>query len=105
MGVINDPSKYFYASNGAVLKSLQELQEFLQEVDYDTFVYHVNSGRNDFANWVNDVLKKKVLSKKLRKAKNRREMISLIYAIKKKTVSKNQQKNIVSKLKEVINHG
>lgn len=100
--VIHDPNKFFYACNGAVLKSLHDLQEFLQEVDYDTFVYHVGSGKNDFAAWVGEVLRKKTLSRQLYKAKNRKQMISLIYGTKKKTVTKKQQKDIIARLKEVI---
>ena len=42
MEEIKDPSKYFYASNGAVLKNLGELFEFLRTADDGTFEYHFN---------------------------------------------------------------
>jgi hypothetical protein len=84
--MINDSSKYFYASNGVVLKSFTEFRNFLMNCDDSTFVYHVNNEKNDFANWVNLVLKKKTLSKKMFLIKDRREMIDLINP--KKKVSK-----------------
>jgi hypothetical protein len=53
--VTHDSSKYFYAVDGQVFKSLFDLMNGLENMNRDAFAHHVNDSRNDFANWVKGV--------------------------------------------------
>jgi hypothetical protein len=56
---------------GPVLANLRDLRDALASMDDVTFVYHVNEDKNDFANWVRDVLNDVELSRKLSRTKRR----------------------------------
>jgi len=43
------------------------------------FNHHVNNSRNDFANWVNDILEEKTLAEDLKSLKNIRDMELAIF--------------------------
>ncbi len=66
--------KRFYVHNGSILKNLRELGGELERMSFETFHYHVNPYKNDFANWVNDVIGDKILADELRKVKTRKSM-------------------------------
>jgi hypothetical protein len=75
-----NPRKYFWLSNGAVIRSLLELSDALKGMEDSLYGMHVDDKKNDFANWVSETLRNEALSHKLSKARNRREMISVIEA-------------------------
>ena len=50
---------------------VDELDTTLQTMPGGTFSYHVNSDKNDFANWVRDVIGDVTLARNLRKAADR----------------------------------
>ena len=64
------PEHVFYVCDGTVLRSLEELESYLQNVSIEVYSYHVTQDRNDFHNWVNDVIGDAKLAKDLAKAKN-----------------------------------
>ena len=68
------PDKYFWLCNGKILKNLKELEEELGRMSFDTFHYHVNPYKNDFANWINDVIGDTTLANEIRKLKTRRSI-------------------------------
>ncbi|MFH1521588.1 MAG: hypothetical protein ABIF18_01385 [archaeon] len=92
---------YFYASDGIVLKTQNDMLDFLKNVDNQTFENYVNCDKNDFANWTRDILKKKQLAKKLEKTKNKDEMITAIEE-QMKSKSKGSKKTIISKIVEAM---
>ena len=47
-----DPSKFFWLSDGRVLKNLAELADALESGDISVWNYHVTADKNDFANWI-----------------------------------------------------
>ena len=53
--VTADSSKYFYALNGQVFKSVLDLMNGLEIMDGNTFNHHVNDSKNDFSNWIKGV--------------------------------------------------
>jgi len=53
--IITDPSKYFYAIDGQIFKSLLDLMNGLEIMDKNTFNHHVNDSKNDFSNWIKGV--------------------------------------------------
>jgi hypothetical protein len=76
--------KWFYFANGKNAKDLPELADALKEMSADEFAFHVNSGKNDFANWVEGVFEEKELSAALREAVAPNEMIFLLEAFFKR---------------------
>ena len=56
----------------AVCHNLQEMLDALKKSTVDVIIFHMRNGRNDFADWVSEVLGDQVLAKQLRntKAKN-----------------------------------
>ena len=61
----------FILSNGRVLKNLYELANALQSIDSDTFSHHVNSQKNDFANWIRHVYQDERLADEIERTKEK----------------------------------
>lgn len=117
----------FWLAGGKSIRSLKELVNSLNTMDDGTFSYYVNKDKNDFANWVHDVIKDIDLSKNMREETSRQRTVSLIQdrmsllekpalihvntAEKKQTILKSQAKSIVGRLarnparKEVKDNG
>ena len=62
--------KYFYVHNGMTIRNLDELAVALDLMDRHIFEYHVNNNKNDFSNWVKEIIKEEVLAKELLNIKN-----------------------------------
>jgi hypothetical protein len=110
MEEIKEPSEYFYARNGAVLKNLGELLEVLRTIDNDTFEHHFNENKNDFANWTENALKEPKTAKKMYETRTKEELYKVVEkAIKAKIEKKGKKvipkKTIISKIKEAIQNG
>ncbi|MBS1266958.1 MAG: hypothetical protein MAG795_00928 [Candidatus Woesearchaeota archaeon] len=60
------------------LHNLEELAEALEIMSDESYNHHVNEKKNDFAIWVNDVIKNKELSDKLAGITNRRKALVAI---------------------------
>jgi hypothetical protein len=73
-----DEDKYFYFVGGGKATSLEELKEALKHCPNSEFVFHLNSGKNDFANWVEGVFGEHDLADDLRKVMERHDVIYLI---------------------------
>ena len=74
--LLNDApkDKYFRVANGTVIRSVWELEPSLAVMGEETFGYHVNHQKNDFAAWAVDVLDDAELSKVVRAAIDKQEM-------------------------------
>ncbi len=70
--------KAFWVKDGGVLKNLKDLAHKLREIDRDTFIYHVNSAKNDFFNWVHDVVGDLRLASQIASVKNSQKMLKLV---------------------------
>ncbi len=55
LGNVADDKK-FWCNDGRVMVNMQELGDALAEMSDDTYRYHANDSKNDFANWVRDVI-------------------------------------------------
>ena len=53
----------FWCQDGRVLKSLPQLGVALKQMDEETFRQHSSESRNDFSNWVRDVIGDEELSR------------------------------------------
>ena len=52
-----NPEHYFVLKSGERIKSLEELITILNIISKETFEFHVNEEKNDFANWIQYVFK------------------------------------------------
>ena len=77
--------KYFYVHNGMTLRNLDELAVSLELMDGKIFEYHVNNDKNDFSNWVKEVIKEEDLAKEL-------------FDIKSKTASAERIKKYITRV-------
>ncbi|MCK4525088.1 MAG: hypothetical protein KAU07_01485 [Candidatus Andersenbacteria bacterium] len=68
----------FWINNGPVLKNLKDLKESLLIMSKETFNYHVNKEKNDFAAWIKETLKDSTLANKLAKTKTLKPTIKAI---------------------------
>ena len=55
----------FYCRDGKIFKNLKELRDGLANMTDETYLYHVNESKNDFARWVGDIIKDNELAAKL----------------------------------------
>jgi hypothetical protein len=70
--------KVFWVNDGGVLRNLKELQAALTKMSKETFKHHINKDRNDFKNWINDVIGDKNLAGSISKTKRKNAMINRI---------------------------
>jgi hypothetical protein len=66
--------KRFYCQDGIYLSNLQELSDYLKKVKIEVYKNHVNTQKNDFANWIYDIIGDTELAEDIRKSKNRKEL-------------------------------
>jgi hypothetical protein len=62
------PDKVFWFHDGRAVKNLDEFAKALLEVSEQTFQHHLAKDKNDFSNWVRDVIGDVTLADQLRKA-------------------------------------
>lgn len=63
--------KEFVLVDGRKLKDIKELAFALGDMADNVFWHHVNDARNDFVNWVTDVIDDKELAESLKNARDR----------------------------------
>jgi len=68
----------FWVNNGPILKNLDELSNFMQAANEDTFKHHVNADKNDFSNWINNIIGDKKLANDLLSSKTKDSMIKKV---------------------------
>lgn len=77
----------FYCQDGNTLKNLEELGIALKDMRAGIFLYHVHPGKNDFANWIYDVIGDVDLAEDIRDLTDQKDFIrkidSRIASIKK----------------------
>ena len=77
----NVPSdKVFWLSDGQTLQNLADLDRVLKGMKKEVFQHHVNKDKNDFKNWVNDIIGDTDLAGKLDKAKSKAEVAKAVKA-------------------------
>ena len=65
------PAKAFWTVDGRIFHNLPEMRRALDEMSGETYVYHANREKNDFAAWVREVARDEKLAAELMKAKTR----------------------------------
>ena len=89
------PSNFFILSHGVKIKNLVELAESLRTISDKVFEHHVNSYKNDFSNWIRDVIKDNELADNISKARSKNEIIDLI----EKKISEVKERNNLKSVK------
>jgi hypothetical protein len=75
-----DDANLFWVNGNGALRNLKELADSLSGMSDETFVYHVNAEKNDFANWIKEVLLDSKLAADLKKTKTRTAMLKKVEA-------------------------
>lgn len=73
-----NPEHKFNLHMGTSILSLEELAEALEIMDDISFKHHVTKEKNDFSNWVRDIIGDIDLSNDLLKAKTRKKAFELV---------------------------
>ena len=73
------PAHCFYLCNGTILKNLDGLLNALQNIDDEVYEYHANNEKNDFCNWIKDIVGDTELAFNL-KMKSKPEAINILKA-------------------------
>ncbi len=76
--------KAFWLKNGQMIINLKELFDSVNQMSDLDFEYHVNKEKNDFVNWIKNVLGEEDLAKKMVRYKSKLPFISILkYHIEK----------------------
>jgi alpha-amylase len=70
--------KMFWCVDGRVFRNLRELAAALKDMSDETFRYHVNDHKNDFSNWIKDVIGDSTLARNLLNVKDRKKAEKLV---------------------------
>ncbi|RLE38471.1 hypothetical protein DRJ17_03850 [Candidatus Woesearchaeota archaeon] len=70
--------KRFFVSDGQIVSNLYELPIAIRNMSLETFSYHVNANKNDFSNWINDVLGDSKLASDIAGILERDNIISIL---------------------------
>lgn len=73
------PGEYaFLCHDGKILTDMKELAEGLAAMSDEAFMSHSNPEKNDFSNWVRDVIKDEKLATDLATATTRLEAVGIV---------------------------
>ncbi len=67
--------KEFYFVNGKIAKNIKELMIEIKNLSRNEFKHHVNRNKNDFYNWIKDVVGDDELSIKIKKIRSKAQII------------------------------
>ena len=70
--------KIFWVNDGRILRNLNDLSSALADISEETFIYHVNKEKNDFKNWISEVVGDKKLANGIAKAKSKEHMLNKV---------------------------
>jgi hypothetical protein len=66
------PDEYvFRCCDGSIYRNMKELRDGLEGISDETFAFHSNAEKNDFGNWVKDIIKDEKLGRDLVKSQNK----------------------------------
>jgi len=67
--------KVFWCRDGQIFKNLKELLFGLEKMSDETFKFHVSKEKNDFANWIRDVIGDEKLAKDIMKSRTKKSLM------------------------------
>jgi hypothetical protein len=78
-------SECFWINNGTVVCSLKKLESALEKMNDEQYKYHVTKDKNDFAQWVGEVLKNPECAKAISKVRTKKTTLSRVRECLKKS--------------------
>ncbi|MBW2984415.1 hypothetical protein KY361_04825 [Candidatus Woesearchaeota archaeon] len=72
------PEQCFWVNRGPIVKNIRQLPTALKRMKEETFMHHVNTGKNDFSEWIKHVVGDAALASKVSKLKTKKAMIDEI---------------------------
>ena len=69
----------FLLCTGAAIHSVKQLGDELENVDEGVYYYHTQNGRNDFAQWIQDIFGDKALAESVRASHNKEHLRATLY--------------------------
>lgn len=73
-----NPENCFWFNNGPVAKNICEFAEDIKSISDETFSHHLNNEKNDFSNWVRDIIRDEKLANDLKKLKSKSSILKKI---------------------------
>jgi len=70
--------KHFFAVNGKKAENLLDLRALIAEMSEKDFKHHTTQARNDFANWLRDIMHKDYLADRIGEVHSREDVLELI---------------------------
>jgi hypothetical protein len=83
--------KYFKTKGGQIIKDPFEIPEVLKNMDESIFRVHVNSEKNDFAEWTKYVFHEEKLADKIKQQKSKQGIIKVINSYKNNLIKEKQK--------------
>jgi len=77
---VPQPYLAFWFTNGVIARNIYELVNSIESCDKSVFEYHINEEKNDFYNWILDVLGDDILAKKIKSEFDQKRFIKKIRA-------------------------
>ena len=72
------PEQCFWINNGPIVRNLGQLPGAIRSMKQETFMHHVNKGKNDFSNWIKHVVGDAQLANSVSKMKTKQPMIDAL---------------------------
>ncbi len=77
--LVDVPEEYvFRCHDSCIFKNMRELRDGLANMDEEVYTYHANVEKNDFTNWVRDIIKDERLAADLQHAATKAEAAKLV---------------------------
>jgi len=70
--------KVFWCNDGRIFRNMRDMGDGLSSMTEETYGYHAHADKNDFANWVRDVIRDGDLAKNISKATNRTQAAKVV---------------------------
>lgn len=90
------PNSRFYTWDGSVLNNISDLYDHLLNMDNLTYSHHVTKNKNDFHNWIKDVIKDQQLADNILQSSSREETRSLINERINQLVTKSDEPTFIN---------
>jgi len=68
----------FWVNNGPIVRSLEELATAIRDMKKEIFLHHVNKDKNDFKEWIDEVIGDIKLSHEMQKSRSRRNIMQVL---------------------------
>ena len=90
------PEQCFWVNNGPIIKNLSEMANALACMKDKIFSHHVNKEKNDFGNWVRDVLKDEDLANDIARIKSKEKILKKVQSRISKLDNKIKKKRSIA---------